>query len=36
MQNRIYQLIVELKKERNLISQRIEHEQFRQKQFYLK
>jgi hypothetical protein len=34
MQERIYQLIIKLEKERNTISQRIEKEQFKQKQNY--
>jgi hypothetical protein len=34
MQERIYQLIIELEEERNTVSQRIEKEQFKQKQNY--
>jgi hypothetical protein len=34
MQERIYQLIIELEEERNTISQKIEKEQFKQKQNY--
>jgi hypothetical protein len=36
MQERIYQLIIELKEKRNTVSQRIEKEQFKQKQNYNK
>jgi hypothetical protein len=34
MQERIYQLIIELEEERNTVSQKIEKEQFKQKQNY--
>jgi hypothetical protein len=34
MQERIYQLIIELEEERNTVSQRIEKEQSKQKQNY--
>jgi hypothetical protein len=36
MQERIYQLIIKLEEERNTVSQRIEKEQFKQKQNYNK